>query len=193
MGTRLTEAELAKMLKDNPEVELVDDGRPMGEDLPATFKQKFANLLDSRDYDRALGLLDDLQDLVGVSSDVIENPTNWKMQAKIDKPEIKYRSRTEERAHQWLSDNTDAIEILYEPIMVRMPSGNYTPDFMLRMPTRELWFVEVKGNWKAYQSGRSSKKSLIEASKTYWFLGRWFSLVSIPKKRGGGWEFKEIV
>lgn len=165
MGTNLTQEELRKVLADNPDLVLEDDGVPMGEapKLPTSVREILTQF--NREY---------------------------RAQAIEDEPGPKYKSKTEERAHDWLLEETKCLEIYYEPIMVRMPSGNYSPDFMLRMPNRELWFVEVKGDWKAYQSGRSSKKSLIEASKTFWFLGRWFSLVSIPKKRGGGWEFKEI-
>ncbi len=114
---------------------------------------------------------------------------NMEMQAREDEPEPKFKSKTERRAYEWLPIETGCIEILYEPIMVRMNSGNYTPDFMLRMPSRELWFIEVKGSWGAYKSGRSSKKSLIEAAKMYWFLGKWFSLLPV---KGGGWDMKEI-
>lgn len=173
---RLSEEELKAMVAKNPDVTIEDNGKPMG-DKPEfefkTMKQIVAEVgegVRAREYEKEAGPMLTIE----------------------HEPGPKYKSATEKRAHRWLEENTDAIEVLYEPIMVRMPSGNYTPDFVCRMPDRTLWIVEVKGDWKAYQSGRSSKKSLIEASRTFWFLGRWFSLVSIAKKRGGGWDFKEI-
>lgn len=109
--------------------------------------------------------------------------------ARDDPPEIKFKSKTEERAWREWVPTMGCVKALYEPITLHLPSGRYTPDFLLLMPTREMLFVEVKGSWNAYQSGRSSKKSLIEAANVFWFMGRWHSL--LPEK-GGGWNFTEI-
>jgi predicted nuclease of restriction endonuclease-like RecB superfamily len=159
--SNLTEAELSKILASNPELQIVDDGYTMKEIR-----------IPSRD-EILQSIMDDTSRI-----QTIKNP-----------PEIKYKSETEARAHEWLRQMEDCVEVLYEPIMVRMPGGNYTPDFLCRMDNREQWFVEVKGSWDAYKSGRSSKKSLKEASKVYWFMGRWFSLLPV---KGGGWNMEEV-
>ncbi len=109
--------------------------------------------------------------------------------AMFPEPEPPFKSKTERRAwNEWVP-TTGCVEAYYEAMRIYLNSGSYRPDFTLRMPNRELWFVEVKGSWKAYQSGRSSKKSLKEAARMYWWLGRWFSL--LPSKEGG-WKFEEI-
>ena len=167
MGTNLTKEELRKMLAENPDLILEDDGDPMGEapKLPTSVKEILTQ------FDRAY---------------------RAQANAEEDKPGPKFKSLTEKRAYHWLQEQPGVIEVLYEPIMVRMDSGNYTPDFLCRMEDRELRFYEVKGSWNAYQSGRSSKKSLIEAAKQYWFLGTWYSLLPRKRKDGGGWDLEEI-
>ena len=112
-----------------------------------------------------------------------------RMQLRDDEPGPKFKSKTELRAWEEWVPTSGCVEAYYETIRVYLNSGSYRPDFTLRMPGRELWFIEVKGSWNAYQSGRSSKKSLKEAAKMYWWLGRWFSL--LPEK-GGGWKLEEI-
>jgi len=107
-----------------------------------------------------------------------------------DEPGPDFKSKTEERAWQEWVPTTNCVGAYYEPFRVYLNSGSYRPDIVLRMPDRELWLIEVKGSWNAYQSGRSSKKSLLEAAKMYWWLGRWFSL--LPEKKGGGWNLEEI-
>lgn len=109
-------------------------------------------------------------------------------------PEPDFKSQTERRAWAYV-DTLDPppLEKWYEPLMFRAAGGNYTPDFMLFMPGGELWFIEVKGagKFRAHKSGRSSKKALKEAAHNFAFMGRWFSLVAIPKKDGGGWLLDE--
>lgn len=157
----LTEAELSEILASNPELQIVDDGYTMKEIRIPSREEILQYMTDER----------------------------VKARAEEDKPGPKYKSKTEEKAHEHLRKAVANIEVLYEPIMVRMPGGSYTPDFMIRRPDRELWFVEVKGSWDAYKSGRSSKKALKEASKVYWFMGRWFSLLPV---KGGGWNMEEV-
>ncbi len=111
------------------------------------------------------------------------------MQVRDDEPGPNFKSKTELRAWEEWVPTSGCVEAYYETIRVYLNSGSYRPDFTLRMPDRELWFIEVKGSWDAYKSGRSSKKSLKEAAKMYWWLGRWFSL--LPEK-GGGWKLEEI-
>jgi len=106
-----------------------------------------------------------------------------------EQPEPKFKSKTEQRAWSEWVPTTKCIEAFYEPMRLYLNSGSYRPDFALRMPDRTLWLIEVKGNWNAYKSGRSSKKSLKEAARMYWWLARFFSL--LPKK-GGGWKLEEI-
>ena len=112
-----------------------------------------------------------------------------RVQAMQIKPEPPFKSKTERRAWNFWVPTTDCVEAYYESVRVYLNSGSYRPDFVLRMPDRELWFIEVKGSWNAYQSGRSSKKSLKEAAKLYWWLGRWFSLLPV---KGGGWDLTEV-
>jgi hypothetical protein len=104
-------------------------------------------------------------------------------------PELKFKSKTEERAWEQWVPTTGCVTAHYEGIRVYLQSGSYQPDFNLYMPDGELWLIEVKGTWNAYQSGRSSRKSLIEAASVHWRLGQWFSL--LPAK-GGGWNLEEI-
>jgi hypothetical protein len=169
---RLTKEELKAMVEKNPDVSIVDDGNPMG-DKPEvefkTMKQIVAEVGQKermKQYDKEAGPILTIE----------------------HEPEPEFKSKTEERAWGLWVPTTGCVEAYYEPIRVYLNSGSYLPDFVLRMPDRTLWFVEVKGSWNAYASGRSSKKSLKEAAKMYWWLGRWFSL--LPKK-GGGWNLEE--
>lgn len=103
--------------------------------------------------------------------------------------EPNFRSKLEERAwHEWLP-TIDHIRAWYEPLMLRMNSGNYTPDIVLLRPNLEIYVIEVKGSWDAYQSGRSSKKSLLEAQAMYGVLFHFFLLMPI---KGGGWKFTNV-
>jgi len=114
---------------------------------------------------------------------------NEKVRMRKAQPGPQFKSKTERRAWEEWVPTSGCEEAYYEPIRLYLNSGSYRPDFALRMPDGELWIIEVKGSWNAYQSGRSSKKSLKEAAKMYWWLARFFSL--LPKK-GGGWELEEI-
>lgn len=156
----LTRSDIDKWLRDNPDLSIE------GEELPI----------------RAEGP----QSMEDILWHVIEEQ---RAQQREETPSPKFRSKTEERAFKEWAPTTGCIEVLHEAITVHLRSGRYQPDLVLRMPDRELWFVEVKGAWNAYQSGRSSKKSLKEAASQYWWLGRWFSL--LPKK-GGGWNLEEV-
>lgn len=108
-------------------------------------------------------------------------------------PSPAFRSKAEARAWRWV-DTLEPVRKWYEPLILRMPSGNYTPDFALLMPNGEVWFIEVKGAgaFKAYQSGRSSKKSTREAAYHFAWLGRMWVLIEKPIKNGGGWYLEEI-
>lgn len=107
----------------------------------------------------------------------------------IEEPGPKFASKTEERAwYEWIP-TTEAVQWYYEPFRLYLKSGSYRPDFALVMPDRELHLIEVKGSWHAYISGRSSKKSVKEAAKLYWWLARFFTLLPV---KGGGWDLQEI-
>jgi hypothetical protein len=79
----------------------------------------------------------------------------------------------------YLSEYFDGCKLLYEPMVFRLPSGNYTPDWMVRREDGTIVFIEVKGRggFDAHQSGRSSRKSLKEAAYHYDWLGEWIVLV----------------
>lgn len=155
----LTKSDLEKWLRENPELSIEGE------------------------LDLAKPKIETMEDVLW---HVIEDR---RAQAREDAPNPKFKSKTEERAwNEWVP-TIGCVKALYEPIALYLPSGRYKPDFLLLMPDREMWFIEVKGSWNAYQSGRSSKKSLLEAANTFWFMGRWHSL--LPKK-GGGWSFTEV-
>lgn len=105
-------------------------------------------------------------------------------------PAPAFKSKTEARAWRWV-DRFNPVAKFYELVMFRLPGGNYTPDFLLVMPNAEKWYIEVKGKgeFKAYQSGRSSKKALKEAAHRLAWDGRWFVLIEKP---GGGWHLEEL-
>ena len=148
-----------------------------------------AGTLDEKPIRKAIVESMNLGEAVSAFSEAVEPYAKILAMEEDEEPEIEFKSKTEKRAwEQWIP-TVDPVAAYYEAIRVRLNSGKYTPDFLLRMPNRELWLIEVKGSWNAYQSGRSSKKSLLEAAKLYWWLGRWFSL--LPKK-GGGWNLEEI-
>lgn len=178
----LTEEELKKMVANNPDVTIVDDGTPMGDKPTFEFKSMKEIIAEVGEAARAREYTKEERN----NPDIVHDGYMLTIEHE---PELKFKSLTEKRAFAWLKEQPGVIEVLYEPIMVRMDSGNYTPDFLCRMDDRTLRLYEVKGSWKAYQSGRSSKKSLKEAAKQYWFFGTWFSL--LPKK-GGGWNLEEI-
>lgn len=107
----------------------------------------------------------------------------------IGEPEPNFASKTERRAwYEWIP-TTAAVRWYYEPFRLYLNSGSYRPDFALVMPDRQLHLIEVKGNWHAYTSGRSSKKSVKEAAKMYWWLAKFFTLLPV---KGGGWDLEEI-
>lgn len=107
----------------------------------------------------------------------------------IVRPEPKFASKTERRAwYEWIP-TTNAVLWYYEPFRLYLNSGSYRPDFALVMPDRTLQIIEVKGHWDAYISGRSSKKSVKEAAKMYWWLAKFFTLLPV---KGGGWDCQEI-
>lgn len=88
-----------------------------------------------------------------------------------------FRSLTEMRAWKEWVPTVPHINAWYEPIRFNLPSGGYTPDLAILTKEREFWFIEIKGSWSAYSSGRAQKKSLKEAATIYKQWGRFFSLI----------------
>ncbi len=115
--------------------------------------------------------------------------------ARLVEPGLKFRSKTERRAwenyQQWLPQPhlNRLVKMKFEPIVFHLAGGNYTPDFMLVFDDGEMWFVEVKGSWKAYQSGRSSKRNLKQAAAEFGWIGKFFALLPIGKNR---WQLDEF-
>lgn len=106
-----------------------------------------------------------------------------KVSLRLDRlnAEPKFKSKLEARVWaQWVPLQ-GAIKALYEPYTFHLTGGSYTPDIVLIMPNGEKWLIEVKGSWRAYASGRSSKRNLKQAASEFAFEGRWFSLM--PDKR----------
>lgn len=68
------------------------------------------------------------------------------------------------------------LKATYKPFVLHLAGGNYTPDFVLFF-AHETWIIEAKGSWNAYQSGRSSKRALKQASIEFAMLGRFFVLM----------------
>jgi hypothetical protein len=98
------------------------------------------------------------------------------------------RSRLEERAWtQWVPAQQPSLA-LYEPLTFALTGGRYTPDFVLKFADGETWVIEVKGSWRAFQSGRSSRRNLRQAAVEFAWFGRWFSLMP---GRKGKWELTE--
>lgn len=127
------------------------------------------------------------EDVRRLNQDILNTPSA-KARARSPIPSMTFRSKTEERAwREWVT-RQGAVRCLYEPLSFRMSSGNYKPDFMLTFADGSMWFVECKGSWSAYQSGRSSKRNLKQAATEFGWLGRWFAL--LPDKRG--WKLEEF-
>ena len=105
------------------------------------------------------------------------------------------RSRLEERAWlEWVPQQGFA-KVWYEPFVLHLAGGNYTPDIGGVTPGGELWLIEVKGSWKAYQSGRSSKRNLRQAAVEFAALGRFFSLMPdgrARKHQPTSWRLEEF-
>lgn len=134
--------------------------------------------------------LSQLPDHIKELNQDILGETSMKVRAKARKPAntLNFRSQTEERAwREWVTQQ-GAVTCLYEPLIFKLSGGNYKPDFMLVFEDGSMWFIECKGSWNAYQSGRSSKRNLKQASVEFGWMGRWFAL--LPDKRQ--WRVEEF-
>ena len=78
----------------------------------------------------------------------------------------------------------------FEPIRLKLTdfgnSTHYTPDFLSMDEDGEQTFWETKGKWES--SARVKTKT---AADRYWMY-RFIGVKSIPKTKGGGWEFEEF-
>lgn len=111
----------------------------------------------------------------------------------ITKAGLDFKSKTEREVwYEWLP-TIEYVRAEYEPMNLKVAGANYTPDIVLLRPDGRIWFIEVKGagGWKAYKSGRSSRRSLKQCSRYYAWLGDFYLLMKIPKKDGGGWHFEQ--
>lgn len=101
-----------------------------------------------------------------------------------------FKSNTERDSLHYLVDTYAPTLLLYEPLMFRLPSGSYTPDWMMVHEER-IFFYEVKGagGFKAYKSGRSSQKSLKELAFHMGWLGTAMLLI---KQKGGVWHEESV-
>ena len=114
--------------------------------------------------------------------------------------EPRFKSKLERRAwyewSAWMPPGFDVVRKRYEGITFHLTGGGrYTPDLNLRVNPpppqgpRETWHVEVKGNWKAYQSGPLSKHNLKQAAAEWATEGRFFVRTW---RKGDGWVLTEI-
>jgi len=99
-----------------------------------------------------------------------------------------FKSKLEAKAWRTWIPTQNFKAAFYEPLVLHLTGGNYTPDIICITPEGEMWIIEVKGAWNAYQSGRSSKRNLKQAAQEFKWLGRFFSLM--PEKRS--WKLTEI-
>mgnify|MGYP001563601948 FL=1 len=122
-----------------------------------------------------------------LSPDVLDlNPQLRSSKARVKARPISnepdFKSNTERKAWREWAPLQGFDHVHYEPFILHLTGGNYTPDIVGVMPNGEMWIIEVKGSWRAYQSGRTSKRNLKQAAIEFSWLGRFFSLM--PGKRG---------
>ena len=100
-----------------------------------------------------------------------------------------FKNQTERESMRYLLSKYEPRRLLYEPMLIRLPGGNYTPDWLMEMRDGTLVFIEVKGTggWGAHRSGRSSQKALKEAAYHMTFIAE-FRLLT--KQKDGSWAEK---
>lgn len=130
-----------------------------------------------------------------VSPEVIP-PGGPVRQAMVD-PDPPFRSKTEAAAWAYFQMTYKPVACFYEAVILKLPGGNYTPDFCALVRNDESgvveqWFIEVKGRggFQALGSGRSSLRVLREVAlhPRHRWRGRFFALV----KQKDGWKIKEF-
>ena len=101
-----------------------------------------------------------------------------------------FASQTEAQSMTHLLEMYEPEVLLYEPVMFRLPSGSYTPDWLMVKDGKHVYYeVKGAGGFSAYKSGRSSKKSLIEAA---YHLGIFGEFRLLMKMKGGAWH-EEVI
>ena len=105
-------------------------------------------------------------------------------------------SKTERAYSQWLQLRVEKREIVgfrFEALRLELaPRTTYTPDFMVTVTLDPLWIElhEVKGSWKAPHQEDARVKLKVAATMFPEF--KFMAAVSIPQKKGGGWEFERF-
>lgn len=106
-----------------------------------------------------------------------------------------FRSQLERRAWEEWVPTQRAARAWYEPLSLNLAGGRYTPDIVLQWQDGDLWLVEVKGSWKAFQSGRSSRRSLRQAAVEYASLGTFWVLMPAGRVRASApvaWRLEQV-
>ena len=105
----------------------------------------------------------------------------------------KFKSLTErDSLQEILSRYQHQVKWLrYEPIILRLPGGNYTPDWLLGAWCY-VYMIEVKGTggFRSHQSGRSSRIQLATAARFVEEAFGWSTL--LMKKTPTGWEVSNV-
>lgn len=110
----------------------------------------------------------------------------------VDRTGPVFRSKAEKKAwYEWLPTRNYA-HAEHEPLSLRIAGALYKPDLVCLRRSGRIDFIEVKGSggFKAYKSGRSSKRSLKQCARHFAWLGDFYLLQQIPQKEGGGWIFE---
>ena len=124
--------------------------------------------------------LDAYRRLVGLEPlDLSEMPYGSDTEAKAEPDsmgEPRFKSNTERRAwYEWVPMQ-DAAIAKYEPVVFHLVGKhNYTPDIQLVFSDGRMWWIDVKGSWKA-KNQRAGLIKLKQASEEYRYMGRWFAL-----------------
>ena len=103
-----------------------------------------------------------------------------------------YRSKAEAQwtriSYLYIEDwfKCQVVRELYEPISLKLPCGNYTPDFMVILSDGRVVFVEVKGSTrqKNYRDARSKLRAAAEVYPFFIFMQ--------ATGRLEAWELEEI-
>lgn len=101
--------------------------------------------------------------------------------------DIPFKNYVEEAAYHFLLDNFKPERILYEAWTFNLDSGSYTPDFVMVVDDR-LVFFEVKSSWNAPGADRTKRAIKSIASDFHW-LGIWCAIVVDKKHQKDGVKY----
>lgn len=80
----------------------------------------------------------------------------------------------------------EVVEWFYEKVtLVLANRTRFTPDFLVRLANDELEFHETKG----FMRDDAAVKLKVAADQ---FPFRFYLIYRIPKKKGGGWDIREV-